>query len=200
MSAVWVLDGESVNPGWLPVPETIDDAWVAANAAELRSAWGDAWLPVHDELVPAILRAGPAHRRPEDAFCFQIWPASGPVCLFVHAAVGRLDPAIDLPAPGDALLYQAAGLGAGLQVPFVQRVADTEVLGLEYLFQAAEQAVTVLVEPTLPELLQPLMPAIHSFVQSLTLTASDGRRFEAVPPGLPEATAAASWLDTLTVR
>lgn len=186
------LTGESLSPGWLLVPADAGADWVRDSAAALRAGWGRAWQESYDRLVPMMLDAATEHRREEDALFFQLWPTDAPVCVFVHAAVGRIDAAA-LPAAPDAIGYEATGLGPGLQVPFTQRVAGADVWGVEYVFHDAGQGVTVHVEPTLPEILAPLMPMIHQFVQSLQLTGADGRPFAAVAPPLPENGPDGSW-------
>nr|WP_274637714.1 hypothetical protein [Microbacterium bovistercoris] len=200
------LDGEltatSFAPGWMPIPALAGtDAappWIAQNAAALREAWGDRWEPVHDRLVPALLQAALGHRRPEDALAFQVWPTDAPVCIFVHAAVGTFPDGTRMPRPGDGILCDAEGLGLGVQLPIVEEVGDVQTLGVQFVFADAARAVSVVVEPTLPELIGILMPQIHGFVQSLRLTAPDGAAFRADPPALLEADPAETWIDSLT--
>jgi hypothetical protein len=200
--ATWRLSARSDEPGWMPIPVPAADdeagRWVAEQTDAMRRAWGDAWSPAYDETVPALLVAALDRRRPDDVFAFQVWPTEAPVCIFVHAAAGGIAPGTRLPGPGDGVLYEADGLGTGIHVPIVESLGGTHVVGAEFIFVGEHRAVTVFVEPTLPEILAVLMPAVHAFVQSVTLTAPDGRRFRAEPPALLEAGAADSWVDTLT--
>lgn len=185
-----ILTAQSANPGWLLVPADADERWIDETAAALRVEKDG---PHADEpLLRLLLNAAREHRRDEDALFFQLWPTAAPVCVFVHAAVGAVDPAT-LPGAPDALPYEAAGLGPGIMVPFTQRVAETDIWGVEYVFHDGRQGVSVHVEATLPEILAPLMPAIHELVQSLRLTGDDGREFAAMPPALAENGADGSW-------
>lgn len=198
----WQLTGASEDAGWLAIPalETAAEAaaWVDEHAAAIRQAWGETWQPEHDEVVRALLAAGLEHRRPDDALCFQVWPTNAPVCIFVHAAVGQLAPDDRLPEAGEGILYEADGLGLGVQMPVVERVDDADVAGVQFLFAQEGLVVRVDVEPTLPELLGLLIPMVHSFVQTVQLTASDGTRFRADAPALLEAEDGESWVDSLT--
>jgi len=189
-------------PGWLPIPVPSDteraDAWVGERSRELRAAWGSGWAPVHDRLVPALLRAALERRRPSDTLAFQVWPTAGPLCIYVHAAVGSFPAGTRMPGPGDGILYEAEGLGPGVQLPVVEDVGEVRGLGVQFVFADSDIAVSIDVEPTLPEVIAILMPQVHAFVQSLRLTGPRGAAFRAAPPALLEADAADSWIDSLT--
>lgn len=191
----WTLTGSSETPGWLeiPTPDSPESArrWVGEQTAAMRAAWGEGWEPAHEGVVPAMLEAALAHRRDQDALAFQLWPTNAAVCLFVHAAVGEVDD--EIAAPAEAVPYDSAGLGPGLHVPVARTVAGATVLGAEFVFRSGARVVAVSVEPTLPELLAILLPAVHGFVQSLVLTGPAGRRFRADPPRLPGADPADQW-------
>lgn len=200
-AGTWQVTAHSDVAGWLPIPQRGDAAaadWIAAGTAQLRAAWGERWEPAHEQVVPVLLGAALEHRAPEDALAFQVWPVAAAVCFFVHVAVGELGAGERMPGPGDGVLYDAAGLGLGIQLPIFDEVAGERVLGLQFLFVGEGQAVSVVVEPTLGRLLTPLMPQVHAFVQSIRLTAPDGSLFRAEPPALLEARPDESWVDSLT--
>ncbi|MCT9818881.1 hypothetical protein N3K63_01130 [Microbacterium sp. W1N] len=209
-AAGWTLTGSSDEPGWLLLPRTDSEAsrraWVDAQAGALRDAWAHTWQPEHDHVIPAMLGAALARRRDEDALAFQLWPTNAALCLIVHAAVGDTDTAegtLVVPAPaagdladvrtGDAVPYDSEGLGPGVHVPVVGTVAGATVVGAEFVFRSGTRVVAVSVEPTLPELLAILMPAIHGFVQSLVLEGPAGERFRAEPAGILGAAPADQW-------
>jgi len=197
----WQVTGTSLDAGWLLIPEHETEAdagaWVRENTDALRIAWADAWQPVFHDVVPAMLRAAVEHRRAEDALAFQLWPTNAPVCIFVHVQAGILEPAA-LPGPGEGVLYEAAGLGQGVQSVIVETVGGARVIGVRFVFASPELTVVVEVEPTLPELLATLFASVHGFVQSLRVTASDGTAFVAAQPRLLEAGPGDSWVDSMT--
>ncbi|WP_336645010.1 hypothetical protein [Microbacterium sp. USHLN186] len=200
-SGTWRITGTSLDPGWLPVP-AIDsapaaEAWVHENTELLRHAWAPTWTTESAQAVPEVLRAGLAHRRPDDALAFQLWPAQHPLCVFVHVAMGRGDGV--RPGPGDGILFVSEGLGPGVLIPRSARIGDGDVLGYDIVFSfEGDVVVIVSVEPTFADLLGIVSASIHTFTASLQLVAPDGLPRRALQPELMEAQPANSWIDSLT--
>ena len=198
----WRISGTSLDGGWLPIPEQggADEVeqWVVDNLDALRAAWGSEWSEDAEEVVPLMLEAALEHRRPDDALAFQVWPASQPVCVFVHVAMGRRGPDDTLPGPGDGILFESEGLGQGVLVPRTEEVGEASVVGYDILFAFDDDVVVIVsVEPTLADLLGFVSPSIQAFVSSLELVDPDDGVRRAQPPALLEAQPGNSWVDSL---
>jgi hypothetical protein len=203
----WRVTGTSLDGGWLPIPapSAVDSAehWVSENTAALRDAWTDAsealWSADVEKVVRAMLHGALERRRTEDALAFQIWPASQPLCVFVHVAMGTRMPGDVLPGAGDGILFDAEGLGPGVLVPRTERVGDADVVGYDIVFSFAENVVVVVsVEPTFSDLLGIVSPSIQAFVASLTLVGPDDQPRRTQTPSLLEAQASNTWVDSLS--
>ncbi len=200
-AGMWRLSGHSEVPGWLLLPAQVDDtdAWVAAGVAEIESAWQEHWRPEQAPVVAALLRNGLIARPDEAALAFQLWPVPAPLVAHVHASFGARPAGLVL-GPDDGVLYDAAGLGQGIQLPL--RVHDdaagVDLIGVQLVFLSADAAVQVTFEPTVPELFGMLVGQFHAVVQSLELVGPDGQPVLAhAPQGFPDAAADATWPGSL---
>lgn len=195
-AGMWRLDGRNDAAGWLPIPARVDDvdAWVGAKLDELRTEWADDWTPEAATAAEQLLRAG-LDARPDDAAqAFQVWPLRAPIVAHVDVAFGE-PPAGG--APREGILYEAEGLGVGVQT--VQRVVDEQtgavLIGMQISFVSADAAVVVTFHPTFGELLTMLVGQFHALVQSLELFRPDGSPVLAqTPAGF---VALEGWADSL---
>jgi len=198
----WRISGTSLESGWLAIP-ALDQpgevqAWVAEHATAFREAWGEAWLPESEALVPLALQAALERRRPEDALAFQLWPSTLPIFAFVHVVMGRTGVDEPLPGPGDGLLFESSGLGQGVLVPRTIEEQGADLVGYDTVFAFDGVVVIVSVEPTFSDLLGVLSPSIHRFMDSLELVDPEGRAQQAHAPALWEADPVNTWVDSLT--
>ncbi len=195
---LWRLSGRSETAGWLLQPSRVEDAdaWVDTQTAELRGAWGERWRTEDEASVRALLRLGLDARPAEAALAFQLWPAPAPLVAHVHVGYGAAPEAPVGPDAGS--LYEAAGLGFGVQAVRRVRDADLDLVGLDIAFLADGAAVVASFEPTVPELFALLVGQFHAFVQTLEFVAPDGRPVRAAAPaGFLDASADADWADTV---
>lgn len=191
------IDAQTTSDGWLGLPELADDAaragWVQEQLTAMRESAGMPWDEAAERYIRALLEAGSVRRRPDDVLAFQVWPAAVPACVFVHVAFGVLPADAPRPGAGDAIVYDAEGVGAGLQIPLIDEQDGAQTLGLLFLFRRGDEALVVELEPTAPELVALVMPALHGFVQSITVAGDEP--FRADPP--LGAAATDTWIDTL---
>ena len=188
-------------PGWVSVPEPgtaeARATWIDDQIAAFRGSGEVEWNEGLEQYLRVLLDLAVDRWRDEDTLVFQVWPSAVPACVFVHFAVGHLPAEVPRPGPGDGLFYDSEGVGPGVQIPVVEQLPEGEAIGIRFLFTRGEQALVVDVEPTAPELLTALMPGLHSALQSLEVTLSDGTRFRAEAPHLLEAQEHESWVDSL---
>ncbi|SFI66680.1 MULTISPECIES: hypothetical protein [Microbacterium] len=198
---LWRLSGRSETAGWLLQPHRVEDAeaWVDAQTAELQEAWGARWRSETEPSVRALLRLGLDARPVDAALAFQLWPVPAPLVAHVHAAFGAAPEVA--PGPGAGSLYEAEGLGVGVQVVRRVRAEEVDLVGLDIAFVAGESAVVASFEPTVPELFALLIGQFHAFVQTLEFIAPDGTPVRAsAPAGFLDASADADWADTVPTR
>lgn len=198
---LWRLSGRSESAGWLLQPAHVDDrdTWIAAQVAELRAAWGPRWRTEDEPSVRALLSLGLDVRPADAALAFQLWPVPSPLVAHAHAAFGA---APERPlGPEAGSLYEADGLGFGVQAVRRIREADLDLVGLDIAFVTGEAAVVASLEPTVPELFALLVGQFHAFVQTLEFAAPDGKPLRAAAPvGFLDASADADWADTVPTR
>lgn len=202
----WRLSGRSEVAGWLLLPPHVDDvdSWAADQVAELRCAWGEQWQEKDDATAGALVRAGFASRPDQAALAFQLWPVPATLVAHVHASFGAAPDGFDLSAIDGGSLYDATGLGQGIQV--ARRVRDEEsgldLVGLDILFVFPQGAAVIATfEPTIPELFAMLVGQFHAFVQTLVFVEPSGETLRAVAPAsVLDAAPDATWADTVPTR
>ena len=200
-AGLWRLSGRSDVAGWLDLPAHVDsvDEWVEAQAGELRAAWGSAWRDDQSAAVAGLLRGALAARPDDAALAFQLWPVPAPLVTHVRASFGARPAGLRL-GPGDGVLYEAAGLGFGVQALRQVRVDDAglDLIGIEIAFLGEDAAVVASLEPTIPELFAMVVGQFHAFVQTLEFQGPDGRAIVAPAPAeFLDAAPDATWADTV---
>lgn len=189
----WRVSLETVEPGWLLVPTSMDDqaqtTWVTERTAELRTMWGEEWQPGYDEAVTGLLTAAAQERTSSDAaLLFQVWPVAAPIAVMCRVGVLENN---GLPPWGEWLgvahRIEAPNIGPGVQYTH-QRThtgddqETVEVFSMAYVFDDGESVLVAALQESPALILNELQQGFVGLLDSLRLEAADGTVFNSKEP------------------